>query len=80
MTFLHDWRNFDLSKLMLIEHISFDAAPWLFLTNACQQVTCYDSANQEFADAKVGRNEQKGVLIADILRPSSDAELFMSRT
>jgi len=34
VTFLHDWSNFDLSKLMLIEHISFNAASWLFLTNA----------------------------------------------
>ena len=36
VTLLHDWSNFDFSKLMLIEHISFNAASWLFLTNACQ--------------------------------------------
>ena len=33
---------------------------WLFLTNARQQVTHYGSANQEFADASICRNEQKG--------------------
>ena len=33
---------------------------WLFLTNTRQQVTHYDSANQEFADASVCRNELKG--------------------
>ena len=36
VTFLYDCSNFDLSKLMLIEHISFNAASWLFLTSACQ--------------------------------------------
>ena len=36
VTFLYDCSNFDLLKLMLIEHIPFNAASWLFLTNACQ--------------------------------------------
>ena len=48
VTFPYDLSNFDLLKLMLIEHISFNAALWLFLTNACQEVTHFGSANQEF--------------------------------
>ena len=53
-------------KRRSIEHISFDAASWLFITNARQEVTHYLSANQEFADASVRRNEQTGVLIAGV--------------
>ena len=33
-------------------------ASWLFLTDTGQYVTCYGSANEEFADASLGRNEE----------------------
>ena len=36
VTFLYDCSNLDLLKLMLMVLISFNAASWLFLTNACQ--------------------------------------------
>ena len=43
VTFLHDWSNFDLPKLMPIEHIFFDAA-------SCTSIgTHYGTINQEFA-------------------------------
>ena len=33
-------------------------ASWLFLTYTRQYVTCYGSANEEFADASLGGNEE----------------------
>ena len=65
--FLHDWSNFDLPKLMPVEHISLMPSSGLSLTNTRQDkrqyVTHHGSANQEFADAGVHSNEQKGVII-----------------
>ena len=57
---LHDWSDFDLPKLMPVEHI-------FLMPSACYShchankllITAY-IASQEFADASVRSNEQKG--------------------
>ena len=77
---LHDWSNFDLPKLKPVEHISLMPSSCLSLTliNArihAKKVTHYESGNQEFADASVCRNEQKGVLIAGVSYPLSPISL-----
>ena len=43
---------------MLVEHISLMPTSWLFLTYAGQYVTYYGSANEEFVDASLDRNEE----------------------
>ena len=42
------------------------------------KVTHYGSANLEFADASVRRNEQKGVLVAGVAYPLSPISLLAS--
>ena len=67
---LNDGRNFDLPKVMPVEHISLMPSSCLSLTNTRQgtrqQVTQHGSANHEFKDASVRSNEQKGLLIAGV--------------
>ena len=71
---LNDGRNFDLPKLMPVEHISLMPSSCLSLTNTRQgtrqQVTQHGSANQEFI------NEQKGLLIAGVPYHLSPIPLF----
>ena len=43
---------------MPVELISLMPASWLFLTHTRQYVTCYGSANEEFVDASLRRNEE----------------------
>ena len=56
---------------MPVEHISLMPVSCLSLTNTRQDTrqygAHYGSANQEFADAGVRRNQQRGVLIAGVL-------------
>ena len=77
---LNDGRNFDLPKLMPVEHISLMPSSCLSLTNTRQgtrqQVTQHGSANQEFTDASVRSNEQKGLLIAGVPYHLSPIPLF----
>ena len=77
---LNDGRNFDLPKLMPVDHISLMPSSCLSLTNTrqgtCQQVTQHGSANQEFTDASVRSNEQKGLLIAGVPYHLSPIPLF----
>ena len=77
---LNDWRNFDLPKLMPVEHISLMPSSCLSLTNTHQGtrqwVTHHGSAIQEFADASVRSNEQKGLLIAGVPYHLSPIPLF----
>ena len=77
---LNDGRNFDLPKLMPVEHISLMPSSCLSLTNTRQgtrqQVTQHGSANQEFTDASVRSNEQKGLPIAGVPYHLSPIPLF----
>ena len=77
---LSDGRNFDLPKLMPVEHISLMPSSCLSLTNTRQgtrqQVTHHGSTNQEFTDASVRSNEQKGLLIAGVPYHLSPIPLF----
>ena len=72
---LHDWSNFVIPKLMPVEHISLMPSSYLSPTNTRQDTRQYvihhGSAKQEFADASVRSNEQKGVLIAGVPYPLS---------
>ena len=65
---------------MPVEHISLIPPSCLSLTNThqdtSQQVTHHGSANQEFADASVRSDEQKGVLIAGVPYPLSPIPLL----
>ena len=62
------WRNFDVPKLMPVEHISFPffLSHVCFLLNTRQQIIGYCSAKKKFADASGRRNEQRGSLIAGV--------------
>ena len=77
---LNDWTNFDLQKLcQSVEHICLTPESCLSLTNTrqdtSQQVTQYGSANQEFADTSLRRNEQMEVLIEGVPYPLSPTPL-----
>ena len=65
---------------MPVENISLMPSSCLSLTNThqdtSQRVTHHGSANQEFADASVRCDEQKGVLIAGVPYPFSPIPLL----
>ena len=80
MKLLHDWSNFDLPKLTPVQQISLMPSSCLSLTNTrqdtSQKVTRHGSSNQEFADASVHSDEQKGILIEGVPYPLSPIPPF----
>ena len=68
------WSSYMIGVILIFQSIcqknTFAQTSCLCLINTCQDksrsVTHYSSANQEFADTSIHRNEQKGVLIAGV--------------
>ena len=67
---LHDWSNFDLPRLMPVEHIFLMPLLCLSLTPIHTRI----HANKLLITAQPIRNEQKGVLIAGVPSPLSPIE------